>query len=168
MPYTPNTTWVDGSGGGTPISAARLNNLESGVTMTYDTYTPTWTASGSAPSFGNAVIVARYVKRGKWVHAYGRITFGTTSSFGTGTYTFALPAGAAQPALGQWGDLTAFDASTNNFNLAKAGNTAGSTSLMQGLYGASVVGSISVYAQTVPWTWANGDVLEWNLVYEAA
>lgn len=32
MPYTPNSTWVDGSGGGTPLSAARLNNLEAQVT----------------------------------------------------------------------------------------------------------------------------------------
>lgn len=36
MPYTPNSTWVDGSGGGTPISAARLNNLEDGVDLALD------------------------------------------------------------------------------------------------------------------------------------
>jgi len=30
-PWSPNSTWVDGSGGGTPVSAARLNNLEAGV-----------------------------------------------------------------------------------------------------------------------------------------
>ena len=29
--YTP-TTWADGADGGTPITAARLNNIESGVT----------------------------------------------------------------------------------------------------------------------------------------
>lgn len=28
--YTPNS-WVDGSGGGTPITASRLNNIEAGV-----------------------------------------------------------------------------------------------------------------------------------------
>lgn len=31
MAYTPNTPWVDGSGGGTPITAARLNNMEAGL-----------------------------------------------------------------------------------------------------------------------------------------
>lgn len=31
FPWSPNSTWVDGSGGGTPVSAARLNNLEAGV-----------------------------------------------------------------------------------------------------------------------------------------
>jgi hypothetical protein len=32
MPYTPNSTWADGSGGGTPVTAARLNNMEAGIT----------------------------------------------------------------------------------------------------------------------------------------
>lgn len=31
MPYTPNPTWADGSGGGTPITAAKLNNIEGGI-----------------------------------------------------------------------------------------------------------------------------------------
>jgi hypothetical protein len=30
VPYTPQT-WVDGSGGGTPITAARLNTMENGL-----------------------------------------------------------------------------------------------------------------------------------------
>lgn len=33
MPYTPNTTWVDGSGGSTPTSAARFNNMEAGLAL---------------------------------------------------------------------------------------------------------------------------------------
>lgn len=31
MAYTPNTPWVDGEGGSTPTSAARLNNMEAGI-----------------------------------------------------------------------------------------------------------------------------------------
>lgn len=29
--YVKNPTWVDGTGGGTPVSAARLNNIEQGI-----------------------------------------------------------------------------------------------------------------------------------------
>ena len=29
--YVKNTTWADGSGGGTPITAAKLNNMEAGI-----------------------------------------------------------------------------------------------------------------------------------------
>lgn len=29
--YTKNPTWADGSGGGTPITAAKLNNVEAGI-----------------------------------------------------------------------------------------------------------------------------------------
>lgn len=36
MTYTPNTPWVDGSGGGTPLAAARLNNTEAGVAKGID------------------------------------------------------------------------------------------------------------------------------------
>lgn len=31
MAYTPNPTWADGSAGGTPITAAKLNNMEAGI-----------------------------------------------------------------------------------------------------------------------------------------
>lgn len=32
VPYVPNTTWADGSGGGTPVTAAKLNTIEQGLT----------------------------------------------------------------------------------------------------------------------------------------
>lgn len=32
VPYVPNPAWADGSGGGTPITAAKLNTLEQGLT----------------------------------------------------------------------------------------------------------------------------------------
>lgn len=31
VPYVKNTTWADGSGGGTPITAAKLNTIEQGL-----------------------------------------------------------------------------------------------------------------------------------------
>lgn len=33
--YVPNPTWADGSGGGTPITAAKLNNYEAGITAAH-------------------------------------------------------------------------------------------------------------------------------------
>ena len=170
MPYTPNSTWVDGSGGGTPISAARLNNLESGVTATYDTYTPTWTASGSAPSIGNATVVARYMQRGKHVHAYGRHHVREHIELRDRQLHVraARLSGAGSRSVMVGRDLrVSTRAPTTSISPAQ-GIQRGSTSLMMGLYGSSVVGAIAVYGQTVPWSWANGDVLEWNIVYEAA
>ena len=32
VPYVQNPAWADGSGGGTPITAAKLNTVEQGVT----------------------------------------------------------------------------------------------------------------------------------------
>lgn len=33
--YVQNPTWVDGAGGGTPVSAAALNNIEAGITAAH-------------------------------------------------------------------------------------------------------------------------------------
>lgn len=41
MAYTPDPTWVDGAGGATPITAAKLNHMEAGIA----TAVPKWTAS---------------------------------------------------------------------------------------------------------------------------
>lgn len=94
MPYTPNTTWVDGSGGGTPLSAARLNNMEAGIWPVVQTYTPSWTSTGSAPSVGNGTLAGSYIQIGKLVIASFALTCGGTTGYGTGNYSFSLPVAA--------------------------------------------------------------------------
>lgn len=54
-------------------------------------YTPVWTSSGTAPSLGNADVRASYSVRGRIVRGTVQITFGSTSTFGTGQYSFSLP-----------------------------------------------------------------------------
>jgi len=60
MPYTPNTPWIDGSGGGTPITAARLNNLEAGLTyeLGYTEYTANVAISATTEATANTVVTA--------------------------------------------------------------------------------------------------------------
>jgi hypothetical protein len=59
----------------------------------WTTYTPSWTASGSAPAIGNGSLKGRYKRLGKWVVVNIFQKMGTTSTFGTGTYAWSLPAG---------------------------------------------------------------------------
>jgi hypothetical protein len=54
-------------------------------------YTFAWASSGTAPVIGNATTVARYRLQGNVVHYELSIKFGSTSTFGTGNYTFGLP-----------------------------------------------------------------------------
>lgn len=64
------------------------NNINSGNLVSY---TPTWTASGSSPSYGNADIRAAYRVNGRICSGWVQITFGTSSNFGSGQYSFSLP-----------------------------------------------------------------------------
>jgi hypothetical protein len=166
MPYTPNTTWVDGSGGGTPLSAARLNNMEPAAFGAYFTYTPTWTATGTAPAIGNATVVARYCQIGKFVHCHGYILFGTTSTYGTGSYRFALPVTSSGFTY-TGGAVLLIDASTGNFAPVLFRLVAGGTTV-EIIYPATYLGNGNIVGQTAPWTWANTDTISWDFTYEAA
>lgn len=55
-------------------------------------YTPTWATSGGAPSIGNGTLTGRYrILSPKTVIFQVFLTFGSTTSGGSGTFTFTLP-----------------------------------------------------------------------------
>ena len=58
----------------------------------WTTYTPIWTATGTAPSIGDGSIVGRYVSLGATIVGEIRLIFGSTTTRGSGTYKFSLPA----------------------------------------------------------------------------
>lgn len=68
--------------------------VDCGKLSAWTTYTPTWTAAGTAPAIGNGTITGRYQK------LYGRsyltqvhFTAGSTTTFGTGQWSFSTPGG---------------------------------------------------------------------------
>lgn len=67
-------------------------------------FTPTWTASSSAPSLGNGSLVGRYgyISRKRVAVRYF-LTFGSTTSGGAGTWAFSLPAGMVAQSSGEQG-----------------------------------------------------------------
>lgn len=58
-------------------------------------YTPTWRSSGTQPVVNNGVLVGRYRQFGKTVVVSIQLTIGTTTTIGTGTYSWDLPFQAA-------------------------------------------------------------------------
>ena len=54
-------------------------------------YTPTWTSSGVAPVLNNGTLAGRYVKVGRKATAQIGLTIGSTTTVGTGNWTFSLP-----------------------------------------------------------------------------
>ncbi len=119
----------------------------------WTTDTPSWTTSGTAPAIGNGVLTARYKALDANTYLYYlNFTAGSTTTFGTGTWSFSLPftsvASRSQVMVG-W----ILDAGTDN-KLAVANITGGSTSIAQVTpEGGNVVDN------GTPQTWAVSDQL---------
>lgn len=135
------------------------------VAVAYSAYTPTWTATGTAPAIGDAVVTARYQQIGKYVHAYGQIVFGASSTYGTGNYRFALPVTAVSGTF-HIGTAFIFDASASAEDLVRIGLV--STTTFQLAYGATYLGASTAVGQLAPWTWTTSDQILWDIRYEAA
>ena len=131
------------------------------------TWTSTWSASGTAPSIGNGSLAGSYQQIGKLVIATFRFAPGTTTTFGTGQYSWSLPV-TAQSANVTAAYANVFDASFGTFG---GGCHLTSTTAFSVWFdnAPAYPGAPSyVCGQTSPMTWVNGDYLEATLVYEAA
>lgn len=129
----------------------------------YNTFTPTWTSTGTAPAIGNATVNARYFRIGKFVHAAIAITFGSTSTYGTGAYRFALPVALAG-GLAFSSSVYLSDSSTGNFVMGVAQIESGTTFSL--LYAATYLGAGTGVGAAAPWAWATNDILHVDLMYE--
>ena len=156
---------VDGTLVDADISAAAAI-AGSKIAFAYTAYTPTWTASGTAPAIGNAVVASRYLLVGKMVHAYGKIQFGSTSTFGTGAYQFALPVAASANFTSTTAAGSCLLAQGTNMGIAAACMASSTKLYFQ--YGATYLGVGTAVGQLAPYTWANAGVISWNITYEAA
>lgn len=134
---------------------------------TWTNYTPTWSSSGTAPAIGNGTLSGRYVQapNGKTVHAVVKLLAGTTTTFGTGGYTFSLPVAAATN-LDRVGAAYLNDASAGG-----GGHYNGIAVIRTGTPTVFLAFEGSGHAQlaaTSPVTWANTDFWDFTLTYEAA
>lgn len=57
----------------------------------WTSFTPVWTGSSTNPTVGNGTLVGSYMKIGRTVHFRIFLTFGSTSTKGSGVYAFSLP-----------------------------------------------------------------------------
>ena len=98
-------TWLSGE----ELTAALLNQYvrdqQRVQSEAFIAYTPVWSSSGTQPVLGNGVYDAAYKQVGKHVEFRMKLTFGNTTTFGTGTYFFTYPVPALvanNPGLGGW------------------------------------------------------------------
>lgn len=132
-------------------------------------WTPT--VSGTGWAIGNGTVVGLYVKHGRLVFAQGKITSGSTTTFGTGALVVGGLPVVVNSSIGISGRVFINDASSGtDFYGDWAVAASGSSGTM---YNNSVFSTPgAVFRQQVdsthPMTWANGDSLEFSIWYIAA
>jgi len=146
---------------GQRVLASDLNTA-CGLSAWTTSFVPTWTQSGGAPAFGNAVVVTGYQKVGRVCVGRYQFTFGSTTNFGTGVqpWLFTLPLAGVAPASNLW--------NIGSWSGDPAGTFfVGSTYInSSGLLGLLVNSSANSVETTNPGTWANGNFLEVSFQYE--
>lgn len=166
---SPNAPFAVQSGSAvvTNLDADKLDGQEGAYylalvnfTGTTSTWNPTWTGSGGNPDIGNGTLNARYIQFGKLVWIDLHIVFGSTTSAGTGSWSFSLPVTAAN-ANGQSMSCVLFDSGTN---YRTGVGFLSSTTILRGM-----IDSASDYVGAgVPITWASGDEIRISGWYIAA
>jgi hypothetical protein len=74
-------------------------------------YTPTWgVASGTAPTLGNGSLTGTYVRIGDLIYFTVKLVVGSTSTIGSGAYTFTLPVATLGAEIAMTGNCAALDA----------------------------------------------------------
>lgn len=147
--------------------ATNAGIVASKLSVPYSAYAPTWAASGTQPVLGNGTLSGRFVQIGKLVHFYIHLIAGTTTTFGTGSYTFTLPVTGASVPGSPLGPAYALDSSASAFAYAAAIYATTTTFNVQ-QPATWPTGIQNQFGQTTPWTWATSDTLDINGIYEAA
>lgn len=128
----------------------------------WDTYTPTWGAS-SAPSLGNGTLLGRFRRDGTTFHVDIQLTWGSTTTGGTGIWTFSLPSGVAVNSS-VYAKIAGFIYDGTNVQPA-VGYAAASGTVFQVVSGAGTGTGITA---TTPFAWANGHILSIGGSFEIA
>lgn len=134
-----------------------------GINAAWSTFTPTWTASGTAPAIGNGTVSGFYQEIGVGLLVVGHLVFGSTSTYGTGNYSFATPVSTELNSLTYAGTGTALLVDTGT--ATRFGMVVVLASTIQIHYTDTTT---SLVGQTVPHTWASTDEIHFSYIAEAS
>jgi hypothetical protein len=112
---------------------------------------PTWTASGTAPVLGNGQLGNAWYLSGRTMHFAFFVLFGSTTTYGTGVWSFSLP--SASPL----GLVCPVVLVMTAGNWSATGLVAGGTSALTVIE--SHAGASPGIGPTTPATWASGNAL---------
>lgn len=162
MAWTSPATWT----AGTVLNAAQLNtqvrdNFKA-IGDPWTAYVPQWLGATTNPVIGNGSIVAAYMQAGKLVHFRIRIVMGSTTTYGSGAWTFGLPVAAVLSTD------SAIDCSVFLKDVSAPARYLRSAYLNTTTLIAPCDAAGALVNSTSPFVWANTDILSIAGTYEAA
>lgn len=142
---------------GQALTAALMNTY---VPQEFTAWTPVLTATTTNPAINNGTSTGRYRQEGKQVFFTAKIVFGSTSTFGSGSWFLSLPVARASGGVVRASGLY-IDTSAGTYYIGV--NYAGTTTTIGLAYSASPILAVT---PTAPMTWATTDEVEVSGTYE--
>lgn len=129
-------------------------------------YTPAWTSTGTAPAIGNGSLAGFYLLVGKTMHLAIRMLAGTSTTYGTGSWSFSLPSGTVRNTFSRHGAGRAQPAGVA-YPVVSVAVGGASTVTLQGPTSSSDVRLVGVDAtHPATWTATTSNVLEFDITIE--
>ena len=126
------------------------------VSPSWTAFTPSWTGTVTNPVIGDGTLAAAYRLDGKTLHLRYEIIMGSTTTYGSGTWGLSLPSGFTSVASRR--QLIAAHSADASTSLRYSGVLllGGGATLFSPISLGSGTGNVTA---TVPFTWAQNDVL---------
>jgi len=155
---------ISRSGAGNWLALGPLARTTDGV---WTPYSVDWTASTTNPALGNGSLTGRYVLFGRTCHVAIELTTGSTTTYGSGPWSFSVPfAAAVGPAR-----IGLAHAIAGSSSLRVAGHVVLSqnNSRFQPYFPASSsVSNLGSGGATNPAAWVSGNTFRADITYETA
>ena len=138
-------------------------------TGVWQAFTPTWSAPTTNPSLGNGILDGRYVVFGTMCTLVVGLVMGSTTTYGSGNWSFSLPKSAVNTAgINFYGVAHIRDSGTANYERTAQISPSLSTTVINMFTDPTPGSNSQSISATVPFTWGNGDSLGFQITYEIA
>ncbi|WP_330172941.1 hypothetical protein OG875_04680 [Streptomyces sp. NBC_01498] len=161
-PIIGDTIVIARSGSGNWVAHGRL---ATSTDVPWAAYTCAWTAATTNPVIGNGTRTARVSLNGKSATVAVRIAPGSTTTFGSGNYSFSLPYPSAADVVEYTGAARLTAGSTY---IGQTYATAGASTFTATFPTAATPANATNMSPTTPATLANGHILRMSLTYQIA
>jgi hypothetical protein len=124
-----------------------------------------WSSSGTQPDLGNGTSLCRFNIYGRLLAFNSQLIMGSTTTYGTGSYYWALPMPVSANAGASIATFMLYDASVTGryTRFTNLQNNLVSISALWSSADANVAANLS---PTIPFTWTNGDIYRVSGQYE--